>query len=77
MAGEYTTEDLVGDHHLQTGNTGGLIDGNTLAGRAEARPAFWGFCAHCGWKVGGHDTTRAVKRAYERHLKAAARKEAR
>lgn len=78
MTGEYTTEDRVGTHHLQLGSTGAVEkDGNALSGRTESRPGMWGFCAHCGWKVGGMDTTRTVKRAYQHHLVAAARKEAR
>lgn len=76
MAGDYSLEDEVGTHTLQMGQTGDKMDGERLNDRAEPRAAMWGYCAFCGWKVGGMDTSRAVKRAYERHLAAAARKEA-
>lgn len=72
MTGDYDiTDPTATDHYLQMGHAGDSVDGNRLQGRAEHRPAMFGYCAFCGWKVGGMDSPRSVRRAYERHVKAA------
>lgn len=75
MAGDYTIEDTTGDHSLQIGEF------NPADGDMTSRPTglanantLWGYCAYCKWSVGAQSSTRSVRRAYERHLRAAAKK---
>ena len=61
------------DHELQMGRASS-IDGHKLQGRSSHRDAYWGFCAFCGWRIGGQDSTRAIRRAFNSHVASAKRK---
>jgi hypothetical protein len=76
MAGDYTMHDPEAtDHFLQIGEFN-PADGDAISrpGGLRGGNSVFGYCAYCGWSVGAQSTTRAVRRAYDRHLVKAERK---